>query len=92
MRKFHILATAAALLVAATAPSLAAKRTQQTSDAYGAYARDVNADRSGSYHYGPNRTPAAQAAPHGAQGFGAPGYVGGEQNLQSPDRGDLGGW
>ena len=50
MRKLHIFATAAALLVAATAPSLAASRTHRASDAYAS----GTADRSGAYYYGPH--------------------------------------
>ena len=51
MRKLPILATAAALLVAAAAPSLAASRTHRGVDAYASGA--VTTDRSGSYYYGP---------------------------------------
>jgi hypothetical protein len=51
MRKIHILATAAALLVAATAPSLAASRTHRGQDAYASGA--MTTDRSGAYYYGP---------------------------------------
>ena len=48
MRKIHILATAAALLVAASAPSLAASRTHRALDAYASGA--VTTDRSGAYY------------------------------------------
>ena len=51
MRKIHILATAAALLVAASAPGLAASRTHRALDAYASGA--VTTDRSGAYYYGP---------------------------------------
>ena len=51
MRKIQILATAAALLVAASAPSLAASRTHRALDAYASGA--VTTDRSGAYYYGP---------------------------------------
>ena len=51
MRKIHILATAAALLVATSAPSLAASRTHRALDAYASGA--VTTDRSGAYYYGP---------------------------------------
>jgi hypothetical protein len=51
MKTIHILATAAALLVAATAPSLAASRTHRAQDAYASGA--VPTDRSGAYYYGP---------------------------------------
>jgi hypothetical protein len=51
MRKIHILATAAALLVAASAPSLAASRTHRALDAYAS--GGVTTDRSGAYYYGP---------------------------------------
>ena len=61
MRQLQIFATAAALLVVASAPSLAASRTHRTSDVYtngagmtDAYASGaVTTDRSGSYYYGP---------------------------------------
>ena len=56
MRKIHILATAAALLVAASAPSLAASRTHRALDAYASGA--VTTDRSGAYYYGPQGRPA----------------------------------
>ena len=59
MRKIHILATAAALLVAATAPSLAASRTHRGYDAYAS----GTADRSGAYYYGPQGAENAHAAP-----------------------------
>ena len=70
MRKIHILATAAALLVAATAPSLAASRTHRGQDAYASGA--VTSDRSGAYYYGPqygrnanaqDRAPVVEAPP-----------------------------
>ena len=51
MRKIHIFATAAALLVVASAPSLAASRTHRALDAYASGA--VTTDRSGAYYYGP---------------------------------------
>jgi hypothetical protein len=54
MRKLHIFATAAALLAAATVPSLAASRTQRAVDATG------TADRSGAYYYGPQGAQNAQ--------------------------------
>ena len=90
MKTIHILAAAAALLVTATAPSFAAQRTHQSAAAYGAYARDVSADRSGSYYYGPNegaRTAAATfGSSSGARGFGGPGYIRPSQNEPYPDR------
>jgi opacity protein-like surface antigen len=49
MRKLPVLAVAAALLAAVTAPALAASRTQP---AIGTYANGT-ADRSGAYYYGP---------------------------------------
>ena len=68
MRKIQIFATAAALLVAATAPSLAASRTtHRAADAYASGA--VTTDRSGAYYYGPQDaqgrsvTAPVQAAP-----------------------------
>ena len=51
MRKLQIFATAAALLVVASAPTLAASRTHRAVDAYASGA--VTTDRSGSYYYGP---------------------------------------
>ena len=53
MKTIHILATAAALLVAATAPSLAASRTHRAQDAYAS--GTATTDRSGAYYYGPQR-------------------------------------
>ncbi|MEI8151935.1 MAG: hypothetical protein WCG92_10090 [Hyphomicrobiales bacterium] len=90
MKAIHILATAATLLVTATAPSFAAQRAYQSSDAHGAYARDVSSDRSGSYYYGPNARTAAPSATfgpsYGAQGFGGPGYIRPSQNGPYPYR------
>jgi hypothetical protein len=86
MKKLHILATAAALLITASAPSFAASRTQHhvRSD------RDhsVRADRGHSTHRGYN----AYGAAPGAQGWGGAGYTG--QNLPYPDRpyGDPDSW
>jgi len=51
MRKLQIFATAATLLVAASAPSLAASRNHRALDAYASGA--VTTDRSGAYYYGP---------------------------------------
>ena len=51
MRKLQIFTTAAALLVVATAPTLAASRTHRAADAYASGA--VTTDRSGAYYYGP---------------------------------------
>jgi hypothetical protein len=51
MRKLQIFATAAALLVVASAPSLAASRNHRGVDAYASGA--VTTDRSGAYYYGP---------------------------------------
>jgi len=51
MRKLQIFATAAALLVVASAPSLAASRNHRALDAYASGA--VTTDRSGAYYYGP---------------------------------------
>ena len=51
MRKLQIFTTAAALLVVASAPSLAASRTHRAVDAYASGA--VTTDRSGAYYYGP---------------------------------------
>ena len=51
MRNLQIFATAAALLVVASAPSFAASRTHNAADAYASGA--VTTDRSGAYYYGP---------------------------------------
>ncbi len=51
MRSLQIFATAAALLVVASAPSLAASRNHRGVDAYASGA--VTTDRSGAYYYGP---------------------------------------
>jgi len=51
MRKLQIFATTAALLVVASAPTLAASRTHRAADAYASGA--VTTDRSGAYYYGP---------------------------------------
>ena len=92
MRKIHILATAAALLVAASAPSLAASHTHRASDAYASGA--VTTDRSGAYYYGP-RDAQGQGVDNivQEQGFVQPQYNRG-QNLPYPDRpyGDPDNW
>ena len=87
MRKLYIFATAAALLVAASAPSLAQSRTQRAMDAYASGA--VTTDRSGAYYYGPLGAQNAQVrAQDGAQGAAqsvdVPYNRG--QNLPYPDR------
>jgi hypothetical protein len=51
MKNLQIFATAAALLVVGSAPSLAASRTHRAMDAYASGA--VTTDRSGAYYYGP---------------------------------------
>ena len=51
MRKLQIFTTAAALLVVASAPTLAASRTHRAYDAYAS--GTVTTDRSGAYYYGP---------------------------------------
>ena len=79
MRKLHILATAAALLVTASAPSLAASRTHRGADAYASGA--VTTDRSGPYYYGPQ---GAQNAQDRTPFVEAPYNRG--QNLPYPDR------
>ena len=92
MRKIHILATAAALLVAASAPSLAASRTHRASDAYASGA--ATTDRSGAYYYGP-RDAQGRAGDNIVQerGFVQPQYNRG-QNLPLSDRpyGDPDNW
>ena len=68
MRKLQIFATAAALLVVASAPSLAASRTHRAADAYASGA--VTTDRSGAYYYGPQDAQGrALAAPSQAEPF-----------------------
>jgi len=84
MRKLQIFATAAALLVVASAPSLAASRNHRAVDAYASGA--VTTDRSGPYHYGPQGAPqAAQNAQDRTPFVEAPSYNRG-QNLPYPDR------
>ena len=77
MKKLHTLATAAILLMAASAPTLAAQRMYRGVDASASGA--VTADRSGSYYYGPRdaqgRTIAVQqqaVAPQFDRGQNAP--------------------
>jgi len=60
MRKIHTIATAAALLVAASAPGLAASRPYRALDAYASGA--VTTDRSGAYYYGPRDAQGRAAA------------------------------
>jgi hypothetical protein len=92
MRKLQLLTAAAAVLLALTGPSLAAKRTHQDPAAYSANA----ADRSGAYYYGPRPGYEAYGAAPGVQGWGNPGYSGYSygQNLPYPDRpyGDPDSW
>jgi hypothetical protein len=85
--KLHILAAAAALLFAATAPSFAASRTSRGVDAY-ASGTGVT-DRSGAYYYGPQGGQYAQ--PRAT--MEAPSYSRG-QNEPYPDRpyGDPDSW
>ena len=93
MRKIHILATAAALLVAACAPSLAVSRTHRALDAYAS--GTVTTDRSGAYYYGPlNAQGRADNIDNVQQRtFVQPQYNRG-QNLPYPDRpyGDPDNW
>ncbi len=65
MKNLQIFATAAALLVVASAPSLAASRTHRAMDAYASGA--VTTDRSGAYYYGPQGR--ALAAPSQAEPY-----------------------
>jgi hypothetical protein len=84
MRKLHILATAAALLITASAPSFAASRTHR---------HHVRSDRDYSTNRGyTNPGYNAYGAASGAQGWGGAGYTG--QNLPYPDRpyGDPDSW
>jgi hypothetical protein len=93
MRKIHILATAAALLVAASAPSLAASRTHRGLDAYASGA--VTTDRSGAYYYGPQNAQGRADSIDNVQerAFVQPQYNRG-QNLPYADRpyGDPDSW
>jgi hypothetical protein len=68
MRKLQIFTTAAALLVVASAPTLAASRTHRAVDAYASGA--VTTDRSGAYYYGPQDAQGrALAAPSQAEPY-----------------------
>jgi hypothetical protein len=89
MRKLQIFATAAALLVVASAPSLAASRTHRAADAYASGA--VTTDRSGAYYYGPQE---AQGRALTAPSRVAPSQYDRGQNLPYADRpyGDPDGW
>ena len=89
MRKLQIFATAAALLVVASAPSLAASRTHRAADAYASGA--VTTDRSGAYYYGPQDAQGrALAAPSQVK----PSQYGRGQNQPFSDRpyGDPDSW
>ena len=91
MRKLQIFATAAALLVVASAPSLAASRTHRAADAYASGA--VTTDRSGAYYYGPQDAQGrALAAP--SQVEPSQSQYGRGQNLPFSDRpyGDPDSW
>jgi hypothetical protein len=81
MKKLHIFATTAALLVAASAPALAAQRVYRGADAYASGA--VSADRSGSYYYGPR---GAQGRAFDAPTQAAPSQFDRGQNLPFADR------
>jgi hypothetical protein len=87
MRKIHILATAAVVLVAATAPSLAASRHR----AMDAYASGATTDRSGSYYYGPQRRTYQQVSPYDAYGS-AGAYRGGNEPYADRPYGDPDSW
>jgi hypothetical protein len=85
MRTLHILATAVALLMTASAPSLAASRTHSGTDAYASGA--VSTDRSGPYYYGPQGARNANVqdrAPFVEVPYNNYNYHG--QNLPYPDR------
>ena len=89
MRKLQIFATAAALLVVASAPSLAASHTHRAADAYASGV--VSTDRSGAYYYGPQDAQGrALAVPPQVE----PSQYGRGQNLPYPDRpyGDPDSW
>jgi hypothetical protein len=90
MKKLQLLTAAAAVLLALSGPSFAAKRTHQTTAADPAYS---SADRSGAYYYGPRAGYEAYGAVPSAQGVGggSPSYG---QNLPYPDRpyGDPDSW
>jgi hypothetical protein len=67
MKNLQVFATAAALLVVASAPSLAASRNHRAMDAY---ASGAVTDRSGAYYYGPQDAQGrALAAPPQAEPF-----------------------
>jgi hypothetical protein len=85
MKKLHILATVATLLMTASAPALAAQRMYPGSDAYASGA--VTMDRSGSYYYGPRD--AQGRAIGGVPSLGtqaSPWQFNRGQNLPYPDR------
>ncbi len=95
MRKLNILATTAALLVAAAAPSFAASRTtHRAADAYASGA--ITTDRSGAYYYGPqNAQGSVTTEPFQAEPFqAAPFQHDRGVNLPYPDRpyGDPDSW
>jgi hypothetical protein len=81
MRKIHLLATAAAVLIAATAPGLAASRTHRAVDAFASGA--VTQDRSGAYHYGPQSRAYSPGLSSCEDGKDTPNFG---RNLPYPDR------
>ena len=81
MRKIHILATATAVLVAATAPSLAASRTHRAVDAYASGA--ATQDPSGAYFYDPQTRAYPSGQPSTDDGKTHSNYG---RNLPYPDR------
>jgi hypothetical protein len=92
MNKLHIMATAATLLVAASAPTLAAQRVHRGFDANASAS-----DRSGAYYYGPRDAQSgAFVAPQAAtpEQFNRGQQYNRGQNLPYPDRpyGDPDSW
>lgn len=88
MKKLQLLTAAAAVLLALSGPTFAAKRTHHNTDTY------RSSDRSGAYNYGPRAGYQAYGAAPAAQSWGSPGYVYHGGNLPYPDRpyGDPDSW
>lgn len=82
MKTLKVLTAAAGILLAVSAPSLAASAKQRVHRGYDAYASDaVSADRSGAYNYGPiGGKPVLTPAQHNYNSVAPSG------NLPYPDR------
>ena len=90
MKKLQVLTTAAAVLLALSGPSFAAKRTHHTTSVDPA---SSTADRSGAYYYGPRPGYEAYGAVPTTQGWSG-GSASYGQTLPYPDRpyGDPDSW